>query len=194
MIRMRELIAEGVLGVPVWVNIASHSWFAPPSDGVKRWRVERSTSGGAGALADIGVHRLDLLEYWFPGAELKAALFTNLVHHYDVEDGSSLLLQLPGGAPVQAFFSWNSKTWIDRFEIAGSEGKMIAEPLDGPQLTVIRGRDREELFISPPENAHLPCVRDFVAACREGRTPLCGAAAGARSNFLLQQAIRLAGR
>lgn len=135
------------------------------------------------------MHRLDLLDYWLPGASVKAAIFTNLVNHYDVEDGSSLLLQLPNGAPVHAFFSWNSKTWIDRFEIAGSEGKLIAEPLDGPGLTIIRGRNREELEIPPPENAHLPCVQDFVSACQEGRAPLCDASAGLRVNALLEESL-----
>lgn len=194
MIRIRRLIQEGVLGEPVWVNIASHSWFAPASDDPKHWRVEKAASGGAGALADIGVHRLDLLDDWLPGAVVKSALFTNLVNRYEVEDGSSLLLQLPNGAPVHAFFSWNSKTWIDRMEIVGSEGKIIAEPLDGPHLTVIRGREREDLTIPAPDNAHLPCIEDFVAACREGRAPLCDGAAGLRTNQILEDAIRLAGR
>jgi len=125
---------------------------------------------------------------------VKASIFTNLVHRYEVEDSSNLLLQLSNGAPAQAFFSWNSKTWIDRFEIAGSEGKIIAEPLDSPHLTIIRGREREELSIPAPENAHLPCVEDFVTACREGRPPLCDGETGLRINQLLEKAIRLAGR
>jgi len=194
MIRIRELIREGVLGTPVWVNIASHSWFSPAEDDPKHWRVEKTASGGAGALADIGVHRLDLLEYWLPGSTLVSAQFSNLVHNFEVEDGSALLLKLPNGAPVQAYFSWNSKTWIDRLEIAGSEGKIIAEPLDGPNLTVIRGRDREELSLPPPENAHLPLIEEFVSACRDGRPPLCDGATGMRTTSLLRQAILAAGR
>lgn len=194
MIRIRELIQEGILGEPVWVNIASHSWFAPATDDPKHWRVERAASGGAGALADIGVHRLDLLNYWLPGAVVQSAHFTNLIHHYEVEDSSSLILQLPNGAPVHAFFSWNSKTWIDRMEIVGSEGKIIVEPLDSPHLTVIRGREREDFSIPAPDNAHLPCIEDFVTACREGCTPLCDGADGLRTNQTLENAIRLAGR
>lgn len=194
MIRIRELIQQGALGTPVWVNIASHSWYAPAADDPKHWRVEKEPSGGAGALSDIGVHRLDLLEYWLPGSTLEHAVFSNLVHPYEVEDGSALMLKLPNGAPVHAYFSWNSKTWIDRVEIVGSEGKIIAEPLDGPGLTVIRGRDREEFSLPPPENAHLPLVADFVAACRENRRPLCDGASGLRATELLVRAIRAAGR
>jgi predicted dehydrogenase len=190
MLHIRKLIQEGALGQPVWINIAAHSWFAPAADDPKHWRVEPEHSGGAGALADIGVHRLDLLDYWLGESKVTGATFTNLVHSYDVEDGSSLILKLSHGAPVHAFFSWNSKTWIDRFEIVGSEGKIIAEPLDGGSLIVIRGRDREELDLPPPENAHLPCVDDFLTACRDGREPLCDGAAGRRTTLLLEEAIR----
>lgn len=190
--RVRQLIDDGVLGIPVWVGMAAHSWFAPTTDDPKAWRVDPQQSGGAGALADIGVHRLDLLDYWFGGAQLTDATFTRLVQDYAVEDGSALTLSLPGGAPVQAFFSWNSKTWVDRVELVGTEGRIVLEPLDSPNLTVIRGREREDLSIPAPENAHLPCVEDFVAACRDGKSPLCDGDAGARTSALLAAAIRAA--
>ncbi|MCE9560158.1 MAG: Gfo/Idh/MocA family oxidoreductase [Armatimonadetes bacterium] len=190
MLRVRELIAEGVLGIPVWANIAAHSWYAPSADDPKHWRVEKNQSGGAGALSDIGVHRLDLLDFWLGESQVTHSDFTHLIHKYEVEDGSSMTLRLNNGAPVHAYFSWNSKTWMDRFEMVGSEGKILIEPLDGPQLTVIRGREREEVTIPPPENAHLPLVEDFVASCRENRKPLCDGEAGLRTNILLAEAIR----
>lgn len=104
-----------------------------------------------------------------------------------------MLLSLPNGAPVHAFFSWNSKTWQDRFEITGTEGRILLEPLDGPEITLVRGRDKETLEIPPPENAHWPIVEDFVDSCRSGRVPLCDGLAGLRANTLLEEAIRLAG-
>lgn len=184
--KIRELIDDGVLGVPTWVNIASHSWFAPTADDPKHWRAEKSKSGGGGALADIGVHRLDLLDYWLGESKVLFADLQHIVQDYEVEDGASAVLKLENGAPVHCYFSWNSKTWIDRFEIAGEEGKIIAEPLDGPDLTIIRGRDREEMKIAPPENAHLPFVEDFVQAVHSGSTPLCDGNAGLRTNQLLE--------
>ncbi|MEO8205266.1 MAG: Gfo/Idh/MocA family oxidoreductase [Chthoniobacterales bacterium] len=194
MIRIRELLEQGAIGTPVWVNIALHSWFLPAPDNPQHWRVEKQESGNAGALADIGVHRFDLLDFWLGESKVVHASFTNLVQSYEVEDGASVILQLKNGAPVHTFFSWNAKTWMDRFEIVGSEGKIIAEPLDGPQLIVMRGDDREELMLPAPENAHSACIQDFVSACREGRSPLCNGKTGLRTNTLLEHAIRAAGR
>ena len=188
--KIRQLISEGVLGKPTWVNIAAHSWFNPAANDPKHWRVEKSRSGGAGALADIGVHRLDLLDDWLGPSRVVARHLQHLVHPYEVEDGASILLELANGAPVHAYFSWNSKTWMDRFEITGSEGKIIADPLDGAPLTIIRGRDREDLQIEPPANAHLPCVEDFILAVAEKRAPLCDGEACLRTNRLLEEIIR----
>lgn len=185
---IKRLIDAGVLGTPTWVNIAAHSWYAPAADDPQSWRVQKSHSTG-GAIADIGVHRLDLLDYWLGESQVLFADTQHLVQNYEVEDGASAVLRLENGAPAHAYFAWNSKTWIDRFEIVGSEGKLIVEPLDGPDLIVIRGRQREELQIEPPQNAHLPCIEDFVSAVRQGRAPLCDGAAGLRTNRLLQQII-----
>ena len=190
MLKIRELVRQGILGSPTWVNIACHAWFDPAPDDPKHWRVEKARSGGAGALADVGVHRLDLLEYWLGPAKVVFRDLHRLVHAHDVEDGASIVLRLAGGAPVHAYFSWNSRTWMDRFEITGSEAKLIADPLDSASLAVVRGRSREELSIEPPANAHLPCVGDFVAAVREGRAPLCDGAGGLRVNQLLDDILR----
>ncbi|MSR64940.1 MAG: Gfo/Idh/MocA family oxidoreductase [Verrucomicrobiae bacterium] len=188
--KIKQLIDAGVLGVPTWVNIACHSWFSPEPDDPKHWRVETARSGGAGALADTGVHRFDLLDYWLGPSKVVFSDLQRLVHKYEVEDGASAVLKLANGAPVHAYFSWNSKTFIDRFEIVGSEGKIIADPLDMEPLTIIRGRAREDLKIPPPANAHLPCVEDFVRAVAEKRAPLCDGEAGLRTNMLLRDALK----
>jgi predicted dehydrogenase len=188
--KIKELIQQGVLGQPVWVNIVCHSWFCPAAGDPNAWRVLKARSGGGGSLTDIGVHRFDLLDYWLGESKVRYRNLHNLVNHYEVEDGSSIFLELANGAPVHAYFSWNSKTWMDRFEMVGSEGKIIAEPLDSPSLVVIRGRDREELKIDLPQNWHLPIVADFVRAVAEKRPPLCDGAGGLRTNRLLDEILR----
>ncbi|HVF10998.1 MAG TPA: Gfo/Idh/MocA family oxidoreductase [Abditibacteriaceae bacterium] len=187
--KVKQLIEEGVLGTPTWVNIAAHSWFNPIEGDPQYWRVQKARSGGGGAVADIGVHRLDLLQYWLGSCRAVCRHLQHLVQPYEVEDGASVILELSNGAPVHAYFAWNSRTWIDRFELVGSEGKIIAEPLDGAPLIVIRGREREELAIDPPANAHLPCIEDFVRAVQERRTPLCDGVAGLETNRLLEAIV-----
>jgi len=187
--RIKQLVDEGALGTPTWVNIAAHSWFSPATDSEQYWRVQKARSGGGGAVADIGVHRLDLLQYWMGSCKVIHRHLQHLAHDYEVEDGSSVVLELANGAPVHAYFAWNSQTFQDRFELVGTAGKIIAEPLDGAPLTIIRGRETEQLAIDAPDNAHLPCVEDFVRAVREQRAPLCDGATGLETNRLLEAIV-----
>jgi predicted dehydrogenase len=190
MVEVKKIIESGELGEMTWVNIALHSWFSPEKNDPKYWRVEVARSGGAGALADAGVHRLDLLQYWLGESRVLFADKQHLVQEYEVEDGSSAILQLKNGAPVHTYFSWNSKTFLDRFEITGTEGKLIMDPLDGPELTWIQGREHKELSYEVPANLHQPCVDDFVAAVKQGHRPLCDGTMGLHTNVLLEQILR----
>jgi predicted dehydrogenase len=188
--RVKELIDGGVLGTPTWVGITAHGWYAPGPEDPKGWRVDPNRSGGAGALADIGVHRFDLIDYWLGQPRLRYRHLQHLVHGYAAEDGASIMLELTNGAPVHAYLAWNSRIWSDRLELVGSDAKLVLDPLDSAVLTVIRGREREELCFEPPANAHLPCVQDFVDAVREDREPLCDGEAGQRTTQVLETVVR----
>jgi predicted dehydrogenase len=187
--KIKALLASGALGTIVHVDVVCRSWYAPALDDPKRWRVDKSRSAGAGALADVGVHRLDLLDDWFGPLRPVAAAFQRLAHDYSVEDGASALLELPSGAPVHVFCAWNTRAWSDRIEVTGSEARLIADPLDSASLVVVRGNEREEIGIEPPVNAHLPCVQDFVDAVLSDRPPLCSGSAGSRTTLLLDSLI-----
>src|SRR5690606_39146722 len=145
-------VASGMLGTITWVNIVCNGWYNPGVDDAKYWRVQKRHSGGGGALSDIGVHRFDLLEFWLGSAQVKWGGLQHLVHSYEVEDGCSAILQLPGGAPVHAQFAWNTKAGSDRFEIVGSSGKVLLDPLMGPELTVVRNGEKEIMQFEVPPN------------------------------------------
>ncbi|GFN32368.1 Gfo/Idh/MocA family protein [Paenibacillus xylaniclasticus] len=62
--RIRELVAQGVVGDILQCKIAyRRSGYLNPERPVS-WRLDTSMSGG-GAISDLGVHALDLFRYWF---------------------------------------------------------------------------------------------------------------------------------
>ena len=188
--KVKQLIDEGTLGTITWVNIVCNGWYNPGPDDPKYWRVCKNTSGGGGALSDIGVHRLDLLDYWLGPAKFEWGNVQHLVQSYEVEDGSSAVFSLPGGAPVHTYFAWNSKAGCDRFEIVGSAGKVLLEPLTSPELTLIRNGEKEILQFDVPENAYFAMAEDFVDAVRENREPLCDGKSGARTSALVEKVLK----
>lgn len=187
--KVKQLIDEGALGTITWVNIVCNGWYNPSEDDPKFWRVCKNTSGGGGALSDIGVHRLDLLDYWLGPAKFEWASLQHFVHSYEVEDGSSAIFSLPNGASVHTYFAWNSKAGFDRFEIVGSEGKVLLEPLISPELTLIRGGEKEVLQFDTPEDAYINMAEDFVDAVKENRKPFCDGQSGARTSALVEDVL-----
>jgi len=190
--KVRELIAEGALGTITWVNIVCSGWYNPGEDDPKYWRVQKRFSGGGGALSDIGVHRFDLLEFWLGSAQAQWGSVQHLVQPYEVEDGCSAFLQLPGGAPVHAHFAWNTKAGMDRFEIVGSAGKVLLEPLLSPELILIRNGEKEVLQFDVPQNAYFAMAEDFVDAVQHDRAPLCDGTSGMRASVLVEDILKAA--
>jgi 1,5-anhydro-D-fructose reductase (1,5-anhydro-D-mannitol-forming) len=187
--RVKQLIDEGVLGKITWVNITCHGWYNPSPDDPKYWRVQKARSAGGGAVADIGVHRFDLLDYWLGESSVIWSGEQRLAHDYEVEDGSSAVLALPGGAYVHTYFAWNTKSSSDRFEITGTEGKILIDSLLSPHFSLIRNGEREEFEVPPVDNAYINLAEDFIESVRSDRQPLSSGESGMRSNRLLERVL-----
>ena len=188
----RKMLEDGSFGRIVLVRTSYWSWFNPAADDPKIWRVTRDQSGG-GPLADLGSHMFDLIIGLFGLPRSVVARVDTLVHPYEVEDSSAVLLELQNGAPVIASFHWSSKTWTHDFEIVGSEAKVRWSPSDTEKVIWTAGRDVQELDMPNAENVHTPLVEDFARAVLESRDPIVPVAEAAKTNILLD-AIYESGR
>jgi len=186
-IAIKKMIESGQLGRIVLVRMLNHEWFCPSQEHPKYWRVIPERSGG-GVSADIGSHRLDLLNYWFGQVEGVFSQKLTLVHNYEADDTAVFLTRLCdfNNAPAETVVSWGTKSGVDRLEIVGSELKLVAESLDGPVLTIIEGKKVKEEKFDVPENVHLPLVEDFVQAVQSNRRPVCSAEEASKTNVLLE--------
>lgn len=179
-----ELLATGELGEIVLVRMAYRAWFNPSAEDPKRWRVQKSSSGG-GPLADVGSHMLDLLIGLLGMPRTVVAAVRTLVQPYAVEDSAGLVFELQNGALATGSFHWNSKTWTHEFEIVGTEGSLKWIPFDtGPVVKTV-GRDSTEIRLPQPENVHLPLIADFVRAIRGNLQPAVPLTEAVKANRLL---------
>jgi predicted dehydrogenase len=181
---VRKILESGSLGRLVAVRMCYWTWFNPEPDDPKIWRIRKSASGG-GPLADVGCHMFDQLIGLFNLPVSVFAYCDTLVHDYDVEDSSAIVMTLKNGAHVSAQFGWNSKTWRHEFEFVGSEGKIHWEPSDNGPVTMTIGSESEELEFPNAENLHLPLVEDFVNAITNDGDPEIPVADALKTNQLL---------
>ena len=141
---MKKAIAEGRIGRPVSGYSQFTCWY-PDMPGV--WRQSRK-AGGGGAMMDMGVHCIDLMQYVL-GTRVKqvAAFHDTLSFHYEVEDSSMVLLRMENGAQcvVQSNFNIPDEAARWRLEFFGDQGRLMGENIIGQ----VDGGTLDALFLGP---------------------------------------------
>jgi predicted dehydrogenase len=124
--KMKEFISEGKIGDVVFCRGQFSCWY-PDMEGA--WRQNKKLSGG-GALIDMGVHAIDLIQYLTDSKVTKvAALNDTKTFQYSVDDSSCVLMKLSNGATahVDSNFNIPDAASLSLFEIYGTKGSIIAE-------------------------------------------------------------------
>ncbi len=154
--RMRRLVAEGEIG-KVISGFAQFTLWLPYDP--NNWRLQKAKAGG-GALMDMGVHCVDLMRYITGRQVTHVAAMNETVlfgdQGYDVEDSSTVLLRMEGGAQlvVQSNFNLPYAATKWRLELFGSQGRLLGDGIlgqeDGGRLNAVLAKDLPTL---PPRPA-----------------------------------------
>ena len=122
---MRELIAKGTIGEIVSMRAQFTCWY-PDIEGA--WRQTKALSGG-GALVDMGIHCIDLLQYisGLGAVECKGFAPTQ-TFSYEVDDSASVIMRMNNGALayVDANFNIPDAAAKCPLEFYGTKGSIIA--------------------------------------------------------------------
>ena len=91
---------------------------------------EGPVMGGGGSLIDMATHCFSLLEF-LTGDRITGifAMTTNQVHGYRSEDSATSVIQFASGchASVDAFFCVRDESSLNRLEVYGDAGSLLAE-------------------------------------------------------------------
>lgn len=134
--QIKDIIASGKLGEIVSMRAQFSCWY-PDIEG--SWRQNKKLSGG-GALVDLGVHCIDLLQY-ISGTAVSSvfALCDTQTFQYEVDDSASLLMKMSNGAHAYVDVNFNIPDGAvqSKLEFYGTKGSIIA---DGTLAQVEGGR------------------------------------------------------
>lgn len=127
---MKKAIAEGKIGRVVSGYAQFTCWY-PDMPGA--WRQSKA-NGGGGAMMDMGVHCIDLMQY-VTGSKVKqvAAFHDTLSFHYEVEDSSMVMLRMENGCQcvVQSNFNIPDEAAKWRLEFFGDQGRLMGDAILG---------------------------------------------------------------
>ena len=127
---MKKAIADGKIGQVV-NGYSQFTCWLPNSSG--NWRLVKAKSGG-GALMDMGVHCIDLMEYILGSRVVQLASFNDtLTFDYDVEDTSTLLMKMANGTQcvIQTNFNIPDEAAKWRMEFFGTRGRLMGDNIIG---------------------------------------------------------------
>lgn len=138
--QMRQAIRLGKIGKPVSAYAQFTCWY-PDMPG--NWRQSKK-NGGGGALMDMGVHCVDLLQYVLGSNAVQvAALHDTQTFHYEVEDSSTVVMRMDNGAQcvVQSNFNIPDEAARWRLEVFGDQGRLLGDgvigQIDGGKLELL---------------------------------------------------------
>ena len=170
LMRAKELIAQGAIGKPVFVEANYHGWLESEE---RAWLRDPAVAGG-GPLYDVGSHRIDACNMLFGRPDRAVGLRANALHQLEVEDSATTLIQYADGVNAVVDVRWNSRMPRDEFRVVGVEGEIVLTPLNGPglKLTTSDGRVVEE-SLPAHANVHYPAVENFANAVLDGSPLAC---------------------
>jgi len=127
---IKRLIGLGKLGSVTNASGQFTCWY-PDMEGA--WRQYKEQSGG-GALMDMGVHLIDLLQYIMDSKIVQvAAMNETKTFGYDVDDSSALLVRYENGAfgSINSNFNIPDEAAKWRIEFYGTQGRIIGDETIG---------------------------------------------------------------
>ncbi len=122
--QLKQLIEDGRFGTIISARAQQVFWY--PED-PKAWRQFKALGGG-GALMDVSVHNIDLIEYLVGSKTAQITGFTETrTFSYDSDDTSHVLIRLANGtvAYIDGSFSEHTPLKGSLLEIYGTKGTVI---------------------------------------------------------------------
>jgi predicted dehydrogenase len=175
--RVKDVMASGEIGQPVFAQMSAFEWFDPGADHPRRWLLNPAISGG-GPMIDFGCHRLEVLVHLFGPVDRTAAVVANVVFKREVEDTAAALLHFIKGPCASLAVTHGVRDKQDTLAVFGTRGSLRAVDLNSGTLVVAAdGTERTETH-PPADNVHRPLIDDFVGAVDENREPSVDGALG----------------
>ena len=199
----KKLIGDGRVGKVTLANARFSCWYPAP-DGA--WRQYRELSGG-GALMDLGVHCIELLEYLLGDeiVEVKA-MTANRAFSYEVEDTGVIIYRTKGGThgSVEASFAVPDAASESQVEIFGTGGYIkalgtMSQEESGRLLHLYApqgeynpeqgGVSSEPVeYFAEGEDIYLRQIRDFVSTVKDEKLEYNYAEAAVRVQRIMARA------
>ena len=162
-LKVKEWLESGAIGEVLCVRAVQHQ--KPATEDLSRdtlpWRLKPEVSGG-GKFLDMGIHTLDMLDFWFGAIEEVHGIASNRAGLYDVEDMVTATWRHASGVQGSGSWCYVCGEGEDRVEIVGSQGRIEFEFFTDAPLRLINTAGIEEAAIANPPHVQQPFIQSIV--------------------------------
>jgi 1,5-anhydro-D-fructose reductase (1,5-anhydro-D-mannitol-forming) len=190
-VRVRQLLHDGVIGRPVQarIDIANGDTARRYASSERNWRDDPAVSGGGG-FVDEGSHRLDVMVSLLGPVARAYGVAATVRPDLQVEQAASAICELESGAVCVATGDFYSGRSADRLAIRGEQGAIIADPLDGHAFRLTVGNREEEERFTPFPAPHLGLIRHVEEVLLGTARNAVSGSEGAITETILDQVVR----
>ena len=162
-LKVKEWLEDGVIGSVRCVSVVQYQ---PPaleelSRATLPWRLKPEVAGG-GYFLDMGIHTLDILDFWFGRIEQVHGIASNQAGLYDVEDTVTATWRHASGVQGSGSWCYVCDARADRLEIIGSNGKIELEIFSDAPVQLTDATGVREVVIPNPPHVQQPFIQSIV--------------------------------
>lgn len=162
-LKVKGWLDSGAIGDVRCVRVVQHR---PPaveerSRDTLPWRLLPEVSGG-GHFLDMGIHTLDILDFWFGAIEQVHGIASNLGGLYAVEDTVTATWRHASGVQGSGSWCYVCGHGEDRVEIVGSSGRIEFELFSDKPLKLTNAQGVQETAIANPPHVQQPFIQSIV--------------------------------
>jgi predicted dehydrogenase len=159
-LKIRSLLAEGVIGQPRLVNLYclqphKHAMITQTEDA---WRYNPAVSGG-GLFFDLAPHQLDLMLYFFGGPKEVKGLSYNSSGLYNADDTTSGQILFKNNVLFNGIWCFTVPEKRDQCEIIGTEGTLRFSIFEQRPLFLLKKASEVRFDFEPLPHVQQPMIQ-----------------------------------
>jgi UDP-N-acetylglucosamine 3-dehydrogenase len=131
--KIKTMLADRAIGKPFMMRMRLAHGGPIPGWAKDDWFYNKRKAGG-GALLDMGIHAIDLCNWFMGPVKSVSATTATIIKKIPVDDNAVLNLEFKSGALGYIEVGWTSKPGFTGTEIYGTKGSLINNYLTGLQF------------------------------------------------------------